>query len=83
MSDKIEIPDFEDSWAKVELFRWQYGSLPNMASQENRKLDISVGLNNMAIALESMFTSDSMDKMPTPSNVAAVLKYCAKQLKSK
>jgi hypothetical protein len=67
--------EYNDSWAEVELWRWQYGELPSQ--DDIRKLDISVGVNNMAKALES----GDRKKMPSVYNVISVLKYLAKKVK--
>jgi hypothetical protein len=73
--------DPSDSWAEVELFRWQYGELPKGGS-DNRKLDVSEGLIGMAKAIEKHLTNKEFDKLPTPFNVCEVLKYCARQFHS-
>jgi hypothetical protein len=68
-----------DDWAKVELFRWQYGELPT--SGDHRKLDISVGLENIAKAIEKGYQSGNACVMPSPFNVVEVLLFCARKLK--
>ena len=70
------IPD--DNWAKVELYRWQYGELPNTG--EHKPLNISKGLENMADALEEGYTTADVNKMPSPFNVCEVLRFCARKL---
>ncbi len=50
MNDKkFELPNPEDSWAKVALWRWQYGTLPQ--PDDMRPLDVSAGLRGMAAAI--------------------------------
>jgi len=67
--------DPNDSWAQVELYRWQYGELP---PQDNscKKLKVSEGLKGMATAIE---TGD-VKNFPSPMNVVSVLRYAAKLL---
>jgi hypothetical protein len=72
----------DDDWAMVELFRWQYGALPTN-DDYNKKLDISVGLRNMAEAIRHGSETRNYDKLPTILSVALVLKYCAKKLETK
>lgn len=67
--------DPNDSWAEVELFRWQYGTLP--ASDDTRPLDIPKGLEGMAAAIEAGNESN----FPSPFNVASVLKFSAKKIR--
>ena len=69
---KIKLPDLEESWARVELWRWQYGTLPQ--SDDMRPLDVSKGLQGMAAAIRKGDRSN----FPTPFNVIAVLEYAAK-----
>ena len=72
MSDKkFELPTQEDSWAKVELWRWQYGTLPRQ--DDMRPLDVSEGLRGMAAAIRKGDRSN----FPTPFNVITVLEYVA------
>jgi hypothetical protein len=67
-----------DSWARVELYRWQTGSLPlasDLPSAANSKpIDIAEGLRAMA----KSFTEKNQSKWPTPMSVASVLTYVAK-----
>lgn len=74
--------EFADSWALVELHRWQYGELPQ--PNDTRPLVISIGLQNMANALEAGMKKDATPEvrqaMPDPFNVCAVLRYTAKTL---
>ena len=68
MMKKLEL-DPKNNWARVELWRWQYGELP--ADNDMRPLIIPIALNAMAEALLS-------DKVrPTPFGIATVLKYIA------
>jgi hypothetical protein len=64
--------DANDSWATVELYRWQYGMLP--MPQDQRKLIPSEGLKGMAKAI----MAGNLNNFPTPMNVASVLFYVAK-----
>jgi len=64
----------DDSWAQVELWRWQYGELPR--PDDSRPLIPSVGLRNMAKAIEIRDPND----FPSPANVISVLRYTAKLL---
>jgi hypothetical protein len=70
----IKIPDPNDSWAAVELHRWQFGELP--AQDDKREMIPSEGLRGMANALKEKDQS----KWPAPFNVASVLEYAAKLL---
>ena len=60
------LPDPADSWARVELWRWQYGILPS--ADDMRPLEVSQGMVNLA---ENISHSN-------PHNVACVLRYAAK-----
>lgn len=63
------LPDPEDSWVRVELWRWQYGTLP--AADDMRPLDVSKGLIGLAAGLMNA----------NPVNVAGVLRYAAKLIR--
>ena len=63
--------DANDNWAQVELFRWQYGTLPK--SGDDRRLSVPKGLRGMADAIEA----GDKDNFPTPLNVVSVLRYAA------
>jgi hypothetical protein len=67
----------EDDWAKIELWRWQYGKLPD----NDRPLDVSKGLMSMAKAIADGCESGDRSKMPTPFNVCEVLRFCARNWK--
>lgn len=69
---KTRIPDLDDSWALVELYRWQYGQLP-MDSKDG-ELDISIALKNLAEAIEA----GESRNFPTPFNMVMILKYLSK-----
>lgn len=71
-------PMLQDNWAKVELFRWQYGELPKPDDQ--RKLDIPKALAAMADAIEIGCKKQDQRLMPSPSNVCAVLRFAARSL---
>jgi hypothetical protein len=62
----------EESWARVELWRWQYGHLP--AANDEQPLDVAAGLRGMAEAIRK----GDLSNFPTPFNVIAVLEYAAK-----
>lgn len=66
--------DPNDSWAVVELHRWQYGELPGPGDM--RPLDESAGLIGMANAL----ANPDQNKWPAPHNVESVLRYAAKRI---
>ena len=68
------IPDPEDSYAQVELYRWQHGELP---FDDSKDLDVSKGLIGMADAIDKR----DLDNFPAPFNVSSVLRYAAKKLK--
>lgn len=63
-------------WAQVELWRWEFGELPQ--SDDTRKQDERVGLRNMAAAL----LNGDRGAMPSPYDVATVLEYMADRLES-
>ena len=64
----------QDDWARVELWRWQYGTLPT--PDDMRPLDVAYGMVQMAKSLELPLKRDR--DVPMPGNVAAVLRYAAK-----
>lgn len=68
----MQIPDPNDSWALVELYRWQHGTLPETVDE--KPLDEAAGLRAMAEALETKPPTE----WPEPFNIASVLKYAAK-----
>lgn len=73
--------DPEDDWAEVELYRWQYGTLPQ--NDSSRKLDVSKALAAMANAFEEGYKSKDASKFPAPFNIQAVLNYCSRKMKDK
>lgn len=79
-----EGPDANDSWAQVELFRWQYGELPKM--NDMRPLIPADGLRNMAQALEDGMKPDATPEgkagRPDPFNVCSVMRYAAKLIET-
>lgn len=75
----MKIPDPNDSWAQVELYRWQYGELPPQ-DDTCKRLDEPTALRAMADALEEGCKSKNRDAMPSPYNVVSVMRYAAKQL---
>lgn len=79
MSGILNIPSGEDSWAKVELFRWQYGVLP--APTDFRPLNVAEGLRKMSAALmagcQNNDDSETKQNMPNPFNVCCVMDYVA------
>lgn len=66
-----------DPWTEVELWRWQYGELPQ--STDMRPLDIGKGLIGMADAIEAGCKAGNAELMPSPSNICSVLRYVASQ----
>ena len=70
--------DPNDSWAQVELYRWQYGELPPN-DETCQKLSVPEGLRAMSAAIEK---GDS-NNFPSPYNVISVLRYAAKNIESK
>lgn len=71
------LPSPEDSWTKVELWRWQYGTLPQ--PNDKRPLNVSNGLQKMAIAIQK----NDLKNFPSPISVVVVLKYAAKIIDEK
>jgi len=71
---RLGVPPPEDSWARVELWRWQYGTLPT--PDDMRPLDVAYGMAQMAKALDQPMRRGA--NMPMTCNVAAVLRYAAK-----
>lgn len=69
-------PNPEDSWAMVELYRWQYGHLPTDDCTD-KPLIVSDGLKGMADAFSSVDAED----WPHPMNIAAVLRYVSNLVK--
>lgn len=70
-------PDPNNSWARVELWRWQYGELPS--PDDNRPLDESAGLRAMADAFNTGHV-EGKNEWPAPFNVQSVMRYCAHRL---
>lgn len=68
----------DDSWARVELFRWQYGELPN--GDDTRRLDVRKALANMAQAIDDGCKAKDASKMPKPHAVIAILQYCSRHM---
>jgi hypothetical protein len=67
-----------DSWAEVELYRWQYGELPKYDSE--LPLSVKAGYSNMVNAIDSAITSGNPGDLPDFSNVLSVLKYVKKYM---
>ena len=78
----ISIPNPNDSWAQVELFRWQYGVLP--APKDFRPLNVAEGLRKMADAIQAAkttgATAEEQQNIPAPFNVFSVMTYAANLL---
>lgn len=66
----------EDSYARVELYRWQHGELP--PQKRSKELDESVAISRMTDALEAGIKEGDMSKAPAPHNLVAVLRYIAR-----
>lgn len=62
----------EDSWARVELWRWQYGGLPG--SDDMRPLSVPAGLRGMAEAIRVR----DLKNFPSPHSVQCALEYAAR-----
>jgi hypothetical protein len=71
-----------DSWARVELYRWQHGELPPQ-DDTCKELDESVAIRAMAEAIECGCKMRKPDLLPSPFNVCVVLRYAAAKLSSK
>jgi hypothetical protein len=65
--------DPNDSWAEVELYRWQHGQLPPN-DETCKELNVPNGLRGMANAIEK----GNRENFPAPFNVTSVLRYAAK-----
>ena len=59
------------TWEEIELLKWQYGVVPG--DDEDKTLDVAVGMDNMAEALLDIGGLGS----PTPVQCAQVLQYAA------
>lgn len=70
--------DPNDDWAQVELYRWQHGHLPGEKNKPVQPLDEPAALEAMAEAL----SQPNQTKWPAPFNVASVLRYAAKRLRT-
>jgi hypothetical protein len=70
------MPTPTDSWAQVELYRWQHGHLPGEKGTTEQPLNIPEALRGMAAAIEK----GDRNNFPTPFNVAMVLKFAAAEL---
>lgn len=70
---EFPIPDPEETWAIVELYRWQHGTLP--MGPDQKPLELSKAVRGMAKAFEKDST-----EWPAPFNVASVLNYLANKL---
>lgn len=68
-----------DSWATVELYRWQYGHLPGEDGKPERPLNYPIALTKMADAIEAR----EMKNFPSPMGVISVLRHVAKIMESK
>ncbi len=70
-----KLPNPADSWAKVELYRWQHGELPG-----DKPLNESKALLAMADAIEKGCKENNREIMPSSFNVVSVMRYIAKKL---
>lgn len=75
----METPDPEDSWAQVELYRWQYGELPTEGNC--KPLIPSEGMLKATEALEKGIKNKATVYDPSAHNYISMVKYCAKLLK--
>ncbi len=76
MKTPIQIPDPSESWALVELHRWQYGGLPK--PDDMRPVSVPAGLRGMAKAMRG-----PQSGWPAPFNIVSVLEYAAKLMEEK
>lgn len=74
------IPDPEDSWAMVELYRWQHGELPHDSNEKS--LNESEALISMASAIERGVSENDWSVMPSPHSVCSILRYMARKIKN-
>ncbi|MDB6077919.1 MAG: hypothetical protein JWO82_1666 [Akkermansiaceae bacterium] len=72
-------PQAQDSWARVELYRWQHGNLPGEAGTREKPLSVPAGLEGMAAAIEKRDAAN----FPSPFNVMMVLRFAAKLLRER
>lgn len=80
----ISDTDFANSWAMVELHRWQYGELP--LPSDCRPVDMKVAARAMASALRTAMQSTAefaQTNCPSPFNCATVLAYLSRQESNK
>ncbi len=77
--NQVKVIDPNEEWARVVLWRWQYGELPvpGEATPADKPLDEATGLENMAAALED----NNPVNYPTVFNVVSVLKYMASRIR--
>lgn len=61
-----------DTWAEVELWRWQYGHLPD--SSDTQPLDIKIATQKMAEAL--------LEGKVQPFSAASVIKFLGRQFEA-
>ncbi len=71
----VTLPDPADTFAQVELYRWQHGELPEHSNE--KPLDVSAGLEGMSNAIREM----DMENFPSPDAIITVLDYVAKLLR--
>ena len=71
----VTLPDPADSFAQVELYRWQHGELPEHSNE--KPLDVSVALEAMSEAIKVM----DMGNFPSPRSIIIALEYAAKLLR--
>lgn len=71
----MNIPNPNNSWAQIELFRCQYGVLPN--PNDTRKINIETALRNIAKGIEEGCKMGNTSNMISPSNLCSVLIYLA------
>lgn len=81
MNNRLSIPDPNDSWARVELYRWEHGELPPNDGT-SKPLHEFLGLLAMAHAIEEGCKKKDITIMPSPYNVISVMRYIAKKLET-
>lgn len=72
-------PHTDDAWAEVELYRWQHGELPPQ-DETCKALSVPDGLEGMARAFDK--PASETNAWPMPFNIAIVLRYVARLIKS-
>lgn len=72
-----------DSWAEVELYRWQHGGLPPQNPDLCKEVDPKAAVEAMCRAIERGCAAKTTEGMPSPFSVVTVLRYLADRLPAK